>query len=127
MVVISIVAIRGCTHCDRFEENLATNERGVKVVSEFSAFSLIGTDLSDEVYLVTPKGHKELIFSFGPNPGILVPSEMTKPLAARWLTTGRLEISIGSVAGIEVERQLVDGIAITYKVGMVIPRAIAPT
>jgi hypothetical protein len=107
----------GCEHCDRASDILARDAHGRTVVSEFAGCTSFSTTLSDEVYLVLPSGRRELIFSYAPNSGVIVPNQPDTPLAAKWLTDGTLQISVGIVSQVDVHKASVDGVVITYKIG----------
>ena len=112
-----LCAMAAWERCDKFEETLAQDTSGHSIVSDFTACTLFGTELEVSVFLVVPPGRRELLFSYGPNPGIVVPNGMNAPLVAKWLPTGELEISVGSVTDIFVQKQQVSGVPVRYKIG----------
>lgn len=116
------VVLGGCGQCDHFEEVLAKNSQGRSIVSNLDACTAAfgGSDHDEAVYLVDSSVSRSLLFRYVPNPGIVVPEEMNKPVSAKWLSAEAVRISVGAVAGIKDQKLLVNGVHVTYKIGMIL-------
>jgi hypothetical protein len=85
---------------------------------------MYGTNMEESIDLVLPSGERETIFKFAPNPGIAAYRGVKVPgpwgPEATWLAPDTLQITIGSVAGVILQRDHVQGVHVTYKIGMIL-------
>jgi hypothetical protein len=129
-VVIALVTLFGacgCEKCDRFEEVLAQDADGKRVISVFSACTspYAGTELDQSIYVEESPGHRDLAFRFGPNPGIVVPRG-PEPASARWLSPNDVEISVGAVTNIREQKQSIGSVKVRYDIGALISQTGKP-
>jgi hypothetical protein len=117
----------GCEKCDRFEEVLAQDARGRRVISVLSACTspYAGTELDQSIYVEESPGHRDLAFRFGPNPGIVVPRGL-EPTSAKWLSPNELQIRVGAITDIREQKQSIGHLKVAYDIGTVIPSAGEP-
>jgi hypothetical protein len=107
--------------CDRYETVLSRHTRR-SVAYVFQACTTIGASNEAWVDLIPPNGHRIQIFSFVPWGGEIgyhgVTAKAPFEPAATWLTPNELLISIGTVGQVLQRRTEVDGVHITYKIGL---------
>jgi hypothetical protein len=88
----------------------------------FQACTTIGASNEAWVDLIPPNGHRTQIFSLVPWGGEIryhgVTAKAPFEPAATWLTPNELLISIGTVGQVLQRRTEVDGVHITYKIGL---------
>lgn len=108
--------------CDRFETMLSRDAEGRSVEYVFEACTTIGTDTEGWVDLISASGNRIHIFTFEPwggeisHKGVRVKGPFEP--AATWIGRNELRISIGTVGRVLQRQSQVDGIRVSYAIGL---------
>jgi hypothetical protein len=107
--------------CDHYETVLSRDTHG-SVVSVFDACTTIGSSNTARVDFIQPNGHRVELFSYVPWGGEIsyhgVAAKAPFEPAATWLRPNDLRISIGTVGQVLQRRTEVDGVHLTYDIGV---------